>query len=113
VRVSPAHPVSSLAILGNEIRSSLPYCDWSGVVGISAVAALREYTSTPATTEIDLADGSATIRGVVTTSDTGHLVSSKFTHSASFLLSKSEAFIPTFQLGVPMLPKSSLAFVVG
>jgi hypothetical protein len=52
------------------IRSSLHYFDCSVVVGISAAPPLREYTSTPATALIDLADGRPTSRGVVTTSET-------------------------------------------
>jgi hypothetical protein len=63
------------------IRSSLLYFYLSGVVGISAAPPLREYTSTPAPTEIDLTNGSPTIRRMVTTSDTGHFFASKFTYS--------------------------------
>jgi hypothetical protein len=95
VRDSPAHPVSIFqpyATLDefDFIRSFLLYCDVSGVGGISAAPPLREYTSTPVTGQIDLADGSPTIRGVVTTSDTGHFFASKFTHSVVPFSVKSE-----------------------
>jgi hypothetical protein len=101
VRDSPAHPVSIFQPYPtledfDFIRSFLLYCDWSGVVGISAAPPLREHASTPATSLIDLADGSPTIRGVVTTSDTGHFFASKFTHSVVPFSAKSETLFRRF-----------------